>query len=75
MTSEGWVSSPLMATGDTPVTIPAFLAHDLIDFVQSVEAQWGSDYLFTKFGHAEDAPILVGSLQAALAAALEDHDA
>ena len=58
-----------MASGDTPVTIPASLAHDLIDFVQSVEAQWGDDYLFTKFGHTEDAPILVGSLQVALARA------
>lgn len=62
--------STLMAEGDVPVTIPAYLAHDLIDFVQSVAAQWGDDYLFTKFGHTEDVPILVGSLQVALAAAL-----
>lgn len=58
----------MMASGDTPVTIPAHLAHDLIDFVQSVAAQWGDEYLFTKFGHAEDVPVLVGSLQLALAA-------
>jgi hypothetical protein len=67
MTTEG--AYPLMASGDVPVTIPASLAHDLIDFLQSVQAQWGDEYLFTKFGHAEDVPILVGSLQVALAAA------
>ena len=48
------------------VTIPASVAKELIEFMESVASQWGGDYLFTKYGHDEDVITLTTALRKAL---------
>lgn len=68
------MSDPMSGRVQSPtVVLPRDVVEDVIDLIYSVQCQWGDEYLWTKFGHAEDAPRLLATLREAVDPPNEDE--